>query len=425
MKKILSIVLVLVMTSTIMVGCGGKGSGTTDESNNLKVGVVLIGDKNDTYTKAHLDGIKSAAKEVGINPKNILVRDNIKENTCAKMAKDLIGNGCSLIISNSYAHQDAINKVAKDNSDVDFVAMSGDYAAVSGNGNMHDAFTLAYEARYVSGVVAGMKIKELVDKKKIPSKDLDKEENVKVGYVGAYPNAEIVSGYTAFYLGIKSVYKKVAMKVLYTNSWFNTKKEETAAKELIKDNCLIIGMHTDSKQVPSVIQKAKDNGTKVYSVGYNASMLGVAKNAALTSSINNWEVYYKELFQIALDNDDIPRDWAKGYPDKAVSISKLGPEVAKGTEEKVKEVEKGLADGSIKVFDTSKFTVNGKRIESHMVDLSKFDYSKNPPTVLFKGEEKEAIETQDEISYFSESTLRSAPYFDLRIDGIKELNAKK
>ena len=425
MKKILSIVLVLVMTSTIMVGCGGKGSGKTDESNNLKVGVVLIGDKKDTYTKAHLDGIKSAAKEVGINPKNILVRDNIKENTCAKMAKDLIGNGCSLIISNSYAHQDAINKVAKDNSDVDFVAMSGDYAAVSGNGNMHNAFTLAYEARYVSGVVAGMKIKELVDKKKIPSKDLDKEENVKVGYVGAYPNAEIVSGYTAFYLGIKSVYKKVAMKVLYTNSWFNTKREETAAKELIKDNCLIIGMHTDSKQVPSVIQKAKDNGTKVYSVGYNESMLGVAKNAALTSSINNWEVYYKELFQIALDEDDIPRDWAKGYSDKAVSISKLGPEVAKKKKKKVKEVEKGLADGSIKVFDTSKFTVNGKKIESHMVDLSKFDYSKNPPTVLFKGEEKEAIETQDEISYFSESTLRSAPYFDLRIDGIKELNTKK
>ena len=237
MKKYLSIVLVLVMTLTIMVGCGGKGSGKTDESNNLKVGVVLIGDKKDTYTKAHLDGIKSAAKEVGINPKNILVRDNIKENTCAKMAKDLIGNGCSLIISNSYAHQDSINKVAKENSDVDFVAMSGDYAAVSGNGNMHNAFTLAYEARYVSGVVAGMKIKELADKKKIPSKDLDKKKNVKVGYVGAYPNAEIVSGYTAFYLGIKSVYKKVAMKVLYTNSWFNTKREETAAKELIKDNC--------------------------------------------------------------------------------------------------------------------------------------------------------------------------------------------
>lgn len=425
MKKYLSIVLVLVMTLTIMVGCGGKGSGKTDKSNNLKVGVVLIGDKKDTYTKAHIEGIVNAAKEVGINSKNILVRDNIKENTCAKMAKDLIGNGCSLIISNSYAHQDAINKVAKENSDVDFVAMSGDYAAVSGNGNMHNAFTLAYEARYVSGVVAGMKIKELVDKKKIPSKDLDKEENVKVGYVGAYPNAEIVSGYTAFYLGIKSVYKKVSMKVLYTNSWFNTKREETAAKELIKDNCLIIGMHTDSKQVPSAIQKAKDNGTKVYSVGYNESMLGVAKNAVLTSSINNWEVYYKELFQIALDEDDIPRDWAKGYLDQAVSISKLGPEVAKGTGEKVKEVEKGLEDGSIKVFDTSKFTVNGKRIESHMVDLSKFDYSKNPPTVLFKGEKKEAIETQDEISYFSESTLRSAPYFDLRIDGIKELNAKK
>ncbi len=424
MKKLLGLVLVLVMAAALMAGCGGKDSEESNEASNLKVGVILVGNKKQAYTKAHLDGIKSAAKEVGINPKNILIRDKTKEDTCAKMAKDLIGNGCTLIISNSYMHQDSMNKVAKDNSDVNFVAMSGDYAAISENSNIYNAFTSIYEARYVSGVVAGMKVKELADKKKIPSKGFDKDGNVKVGYVGAYPNAEVVSGYTAFYLGIKSVYEKVSMEVSYTNSWSDSNKETSATKRLIDDNCLIIGMHTDSTKVPSVIQKEKDNGTIVYSVGYNTSMLKVAKNAALTSSLNNWEVYYNDLFRAVVDDEDIPQDWAKGYSANAVSISKLGPEVAKGTDKKVKEVEQGLKDGSIHVFDTSKFTVSGKKVDSHKIDLSKLDYSKNPPTILFQGETKEAIESENGISYFSESTLRSAPYFDLRIDGIKELNAK-
>ena len=425
MKKLLSILLVLAMTTTIMVGCGGKDSEKSNDEKSLKVGVILFGDNQDNYTKAHIDGNLDAAKEVGIDSENIIVKYNVKEDNCAKTAKELIGNGCSLIISNSYAYQDALNKVAKDYSDVNFVAMSGDYAAISGNNNFYNAFTSIYQAKYVSGVVAGLKIKELKEQKKIPKKDFDKDKNVKIGYIGEYPDAEEVSGYTAFYLGIKSVYDKVSMKVSYTEKRYAPNKEASVAKKLIKDNCLIIGQKTDSTEAASTIQKAKDDGTTVYIVGHNTSMLDVAKNATLTSSISNWKVYYKELLKDVMAEEDIPQDWAEGYSVDAVSISELGPEVAKGTDKKVTEVEQGLKDGSIQVFDTSKFTVKGKKINSYMVDLSKIDSSKNPPVVLFQGEKKETIENNNEISYFSESTLRSAPYFDLRIDGIKELNSKK
>ena len=439
MKKLLSLVLVLAMTAALMVGCGSsKDSGKAD---GLKVGCIMVGDKQETYTKAHIDGIIEAAKELGIKETDLIWKYTVGEDdSCSKAAKELIGNGCSLIIANSYGHQDYIAKVAKENPKVNFVSMTGDFAAISGLDNMYNAFTNVYESRYVSGVVAGMKIKELADANKISKKSIDKDGNVKVGYVGAYPYAEVVSGYTAFFLGIQSVYKKVAMEVYYTNSWFDPKKEAAAADKFIKDNCLIIGQHADSTGAPSTIQKAKDNGTLVYSVGYNMSMLDVAKTAALTSPLNNWKVYYKDLFQAVLDGKDIPQDWAEGYAKDAVSISELGPEVAKGTDAKVKEVEKGIKDGSIKVFDTKNFTITGKNValtkdpvKGSVVDLkltkegqvtkatkdfSYFDFSGAKPKLVYKGDVKDTIKDGE----FSESTLRSAPYFSLRIDGITELN---
>lgn len=439
MKKLLSLVLavVLVVSAFTMVGCGNKDSKKTD--NDLKIGCIMVGDEQETYTKAHIDGIIEAAKKVGIKETNLIWKYSVSEDdSCAKAAKELIGNGCSLIISNSYGHQDYIAKVAKENSKVNFVSMTGDFASISGLDNFYNAFTNIYEARFVSGVVAGMKIKELADANKIPAKS-KKDGKVKVGYVGAYPYAEVVSGYTAFYLGIKSVYEDVTMDVTYTNSWFDPKKEGAAADKFIKDNCIIIGQHADSTGAPSTIQKAKDNGATVYSVGYNMDMLDVAKTATLTSPLNNWGVYYTDLFQAVLDGKDIPQDWSEGYSKDAVSISKLGPEVAKGTDAKVAEVEKGIKDGSIKVFDTKSFTITGDSVKAtkdptrgSIIDLgldkgvvtkatkdfSYMDFSANPPKVVYKGEVQDTIKDGE----FSESTLRSAPYFSLRIDGITELD---
>lgn len=435
MKKVLSLVLtlVLVVSAFTFVGCGKSSNSYT-----LKIGCIMIRDKNDAYTKAHEEGIKEAAKSLGIDvATQILWREKVGENAnCSKAAKDLIGNGCSLIISNSFGHQDYMAKVAKDNPKVNFVSMTGNYAAISGLDNFYNAFTKIYEAKYVSGVVAGMKIKELDEQKKIPKKSFDKDRNVKVGYIVAYdkdsnakdgsidvfPEEEIVSGYTAFYLGIKSVYKNVVMDVDYTSERFSAKKEAESAEKLIKKNCVIIGQHTDSKGASSAVEKAKKEGAVVYSVGNNKNMLDEAPTAALTSSVNYWKTYYTELLKAVKDDENIPQDWAEGYSKNAVGTSKLGPEVAKGTEQKVEKVIEGLKDGSIQVFDTKTFTVGGKEVESEEFDLSYKDSKSGK--IIYKGDTKECIESKNGNSFFSESTLRSAPYFSLKIDGITELNAQ-
>ena len=433
MKKIVSAFLTAALAVSMLVGCGsgnagagaGTESGSTAEATDLKIGVILVGDETETYTKAHIDGINEAADSLGIPRDNIQWKERVEESEdCYDAAKALIADGCTLVISNSYGHQDFMAEAAEEFSDVNFVAMTGDYAAISGLDNFYNAFTNVYESRYVSGVVAGMKVAELDAAGEIPAEGYDENGNVKIGYVGAYPYAEVVSGYTAFYLGIQSVFPNVVMDVQYTNSWFDIEGEAAAADVLIKRGCVVIGQHADSTGAPDTVEKAWQNGQVVYSVGYNMSMLDVAPDAALTSATNVWSAYYKELFSDVLNGKEIPQDWSKGFNDDAVAITDLGPNVAEGTADKVAEVEAALKDGSLHVFDTSKFTVNGKQIteDDAKVDLSYVDYSTN--TVVYKGDTKTALVTDDDgNSYFEESVLRAAPYFTLRIDGITELNA--
>lgn len=416
-KKLLSLALVAAMAVSMFVGCG-----STQKDDSFKVGVILVGDATESYTLAHMEGIKAAAKKVGISENDILWKEKIEETEeCYNSAKALVAQGCKLVISNSYGHQDFMAQAAEEYKDVNFVAMTGDYAAISGLDNFYNAFTGVYESRYVSGVVAGMKVAELVKDNKIPETGFDKDGNIKIGYVGAFPYAEVKSGYTAFFLGIQSVVPNVAMQVQYTSSWFDIEKEAAAADTLIKNGCVIIGQHADSTGAPDKVQSYYDNGTVVYSVGYNVDMLSTAPKAALTSATNVWEVYYEKLFSAALKGEKLPQDLALGYADGGVAITALGPDVAEGTTEKVAEVEAALREGKLHVFDTSKFTVDGKHLDSYKKDLSYMDFS--TMTVVYKGEEVETIKKDGDVSYFDESAFRAAPYFDLVIDGITELNA--
>lgn len=431
MKKIVSALLVAGFTASMLVGCGSGNSseagteGGSASGSDLKIGVILIGDETETYTKAHIDGINDAAESLGIPSENIEWKERVEESEdCFDAAKALVADGCTLVISNSYGHQDFMAEAAAEFEDVNFVAMTGDYAAISGLDNYYNAFTNVYESRYVSGVVAGMKVAELDAAGEIPAEGYDENGNVKIGYVGAYPYAEVVSGYTAFYLGIQSVFPNVVMDVQYTNSWFDIEGEAAAADVLIKRGCVIIGQHADSTGAPDTVEKAWQNGQVVYSVGYNMSMLDTAPDAALTSATNNWSAYYTELISAAMNGTEIPQDWAEGYAEDAVAITELGPNVAEGTADKVAEVEGAIKDGSLKVFDTSKFTVGGQTVTDEMatVNLSYMDYSTN--TAVYEGETTSALATDDNgVTFFEESALRSAPYFQIRIDGITELNA--
>lgn len=417
MKKGLKSFGVALLSVVGLVGCGTSTTGSTTSS--FKAGFILVGDENEGYSMAHIEGIKSAASKLGLSDDQIIMKKKIEENDAVTTsAKDLISSGCKLVVSNSYGHQDYMAATAQEYSNVQFVADTGDFAAISGIENLSNAFTSIYEARYVSGIVGGMKLKELIDGGKLTSANMDANGNYKIGYVGAYEYAEVISGYTAFFLGVQSIVPNITMDVKFTYSWFDIDKEGAAAQYLVGQGAVIIGQHADSTGAPAACEDLLNKGKVCYSVGYNVDMLSVAPNAALTSATNNWEVYYEYVLKQAMEGKEIATDWAKGYSDNAVGITALGTSCAEGTAAKVTEAETAIKNGTLKIFDTSKFTVDGQKITSHKHDFSYYDYSGSAPKVIYSGETKETIKTEGDVSYVEESVIRSAPYFDIKIDGI-------
>lgn len=434
MKKLFTLLMVLTMIMAL-AACA-KDEATTDDmydkeaseeqsekeatdeakedeaTSKVKVGIILVHDENTGYDYAHIQGIKAAAAAVGFTDDQVIWKYNISEDEKAyDTATDLVEQGCTYIFSDSYGHQSYMLQAASENEDVVFVSMTGDTAALSGLPNFKNAFNYTYESRYVSGVVAGMKLAELVENGEVGDSNMDENGDIKIGYVGAYPYAEVVSGYTGFYLGVKSIVNNVVMDVTYTNSWYDPTAEAEAANSLVSNGAIILSQHADSTGAPSATEALLEGGTTAYIIGYNVDMLSVAPTAALTSSQNDWGVYYTYAFNSIVSGDDIMTDWAKGYSDGAVMISELGGSVAEGTAEKVEEVEAALKAGTLHIFDTSKFTVGGEAVTSYLAIDTDGDWV---------GDTGEAITD----GIFNESTLRSAPYFGLRIDGITELNAQ-
>lgn len=428
MKRFMSVLLVAVLGIVLL-----EGSILTDRANvrkkeavpELKVGVILNGDETESNTEAHIKGIQAAAKKLGISENNIEWKTRIDgSDACYDAAKSLAEDGCGLIIANSKAHQDYIKKAAEKFPEAKFVCIGGEYAAISQLDNFYNGYTAIYEARYVSGAVAGMKLEEMIRENCIPDGSMDEAGNVRIGYVGSYPDAENVSDYTAFYLGIRSVVSNVVMNVAYTHADYDMELETTAADTLMNLGCVIIGQHDGSTGVPAAIQARKDAGQIVYYVGCNADMLETAPTASLTSAVSNWNTYYLEIFKKALQKEKLPQDWCGGYAEDAVKITQLGPEAADGTAQKADEIESAISDGSYKVFDTSAFTVSGGNVSDAKVDLSYLN--EDGSQVVYPGETVEAIVSDsDGQNYFAESQYRSAPYFTLRIDGITELNAEE
>ena len=410
MKKLLALILALVMACAL-AACGSSGSNSGTGSNtpatpssdvqddntadstgstDVKIGCILIGDENEGYTAAHYNGAMEMKEKLGLNDDQIIVKWNIPEDETAKdAAMDLADQGCQIIFANSFGHETYILEAAGEYPEVQFCHATGTQAASSGLSNMHNYFTNIYEARYVSGVVAGLKLNEMIEDGTV------KEDACKMGYVGAFPYAEVISGYTAFYLGAKSVCPSVTMEVKYTNSWASFDLEKECADALISDGCVLISQHADTTGAPTACEAAG-----VPCVGYNIDMTSVAPNTALTSASMDWGVYYTYAVQCMLDGTAIDTDWCKGFAEGADKITALNDKtVAEGTEEKVKEVEDALIDGSLHVFDTSAFTVDGKELDT---------YKKGDTEYISDG-------------YFHESEYGSAPAFDIAIDGITSI----
>ena len=409
MKKFLALMLALIMVLSL-VACGGSSDDTatddtsTSDAPDIKIGAIYIGDENEGYTAAHMNGLKAAMANLNI-PEDCYIEYTVipEDNTAYDKCVDLAEAGCNLIFTNSYGHQTYTQQAANEYPEVQFVALTGDLAALSGLPNLKNAFPHTFESRYVSGVVAGMKLKELMDAGEVT--------DPYVGYVGAFPYAEVVSGYTAFFLGVRSIVPEAHMDVQYTNSWFDLTKEAEAANALIARGCVIISQHADSTGAPSACEAALAEGTTVYCVGYNIDMLSVAPTAALTSATNNWVKYYEYALTQVLNGEDIKTDWSEGYANDAVAITELGASCAAGTAEKVDEVIAGIKDGSLQVFDTASFTVGGEVVTSALAIDTDGDWVNDTAEAIIDGA-------------FVESYHRAAPYFALRIDGITELTAE-
>lgn len=360
---------------------------------DLKVGFVFIGDENEGYTAAHYKGAQEMKEALGLSDDQIIVKWNIPEDETAQdAAMDLADQGCQIVFANSFGHESYMIEAAKEYPEVQFCHATGFQAASSGLSNMHNYFTSIYEARYVSGVVAGMKLNQMIEDGTVA------KDACKIGYVGAYPYAEVISGYTAFFLGVRSVCPDATMEVKYTNSWASFDLEKEAADALISDGCVLISQHADTTGAPTACEAAG-----VPCVGYNISMIATAPTQALTSSTNNWGAYVTEAVSHMLGGTEIPVDWCKGFSDGAVLITELNEAaVAPGTKEKVEEVELKLAAGELHVFDTSTWTVDGQTLDTYKKDGSDIEYISD--------------------GYFHESEFASAPSFDILIDGIKTID---
>ena len=405
MKKFLAMLLALVMALSL-VACGEKkddtqGNGDGDATAaKVKVGFITLHDENSTYDKNFIDAAKEACANLGlVENEDYFIKTNVGETEqCAEVAADLVDAGCNIIFADSFGHEPYMIEVAKANPEVQFCHSTGTRAHTEGLANYHNAFASIYEGRYLAGIAAGLKLNAMIDAGDI------KADEAKMGYVGAFTYAEVVSGYTSFYLGAKSVCPTVTMDVTFTGSWYDETLEKEGAEKLIQGGCKLISQHADSLGAPTACENAG-----VPNVSYNGSTQTACPNTYIISSRINWAPYYEYAIKAVMDGTAIDTDWTGTLATNSVVLTDLNTTVAaEGTAEAIAAATAKLEKGEIHVFDCSTFTVKGETLTSYMADV---DAGDNAP-------DTEVVHD----GYFAESEKRSAPYFDLEIDGINRLD---
>ena len=403
-RRLIALLVCLVMVMMPMLAaCGGGGGGeeapAADEG-GIKVGLITLHDENSTYDLNFINSFKDSMAALGISEENYMIKTNIPEGQeCYDTAADLVDAGCNIIFADSFGHEAYMIQAAKEFPDVQFCHATGTKAHTEGLSNYHNAFAAIYEGRYLAGVAAGMKLNELKDAGKL------KGDKPKMGYVGAFTYAEVVSGYTSFYLGAKSVCPDVTMDVTFTGSWYDETAEKEGANKLIQGGCDLISQHADSMGAPTACEEAG-----IPDVSYNGSTKSAAPNTYIVSSRINWSPYYEFAVNAVKNGEEIPADWTGTIETGSVELTELNEDVAaEGTAEKLEEVKAGLADGSIHVFDCAAISVEGKPLDSYKADVDDMGDYEPDTEVVSDG-------------YFHESEYRSAPYFDLNIDGINLLD---
>ena len=395
MKKI----VLLVLCVAAMLGLCACGKDDKDKK-DIKIGLICLHDENSTYDKNFIDAMKEVQKELKLSDSQIIIKTNIPESdACLDACKDLVDRGCTIIFADSFGHEDYMVQAAQKYKDVQFCHATGTQAHTLKLDNYHNAFANIYEGRYAAGVAAGLKLNEMIESGKITA------DKAVMGYVGAYTYAEVVSGYTSFYLGAKSVCPTVTMKVQFTGSWYDEAKEKEAAVALINLGCVLISQHADSMGAPTACESAG-----VPNISYNGSTVSACPNTFIVSSRINWSKYYAFAINCVKEGKTIPYDWTGGFKEGSVELSAVNEKAAAaGTVEKVNATVDALKAGTIKVFSTDTFTVGGQKLTSYLADIDSDKAFEHETEAISDG-------------YFHESEKRSAPAFDIRIDGIELLN---
>jgi basic membrane protein A len=397
LAKVLALCLAISMIALCFGACGGTKN-PDDDKPALKVGFIFLHDEQSTYDKNFMDAAKAACEEMGVE---YAQKTQIPESKdCYDAAVELIEvDGCNIIFADSFGHEAFLIDAAKKYPDVQFCHATGTQAHTAGVANFHNAFASIYQGRYLAGVAAGLKLNEMIDAGKITA------DKAKMGYVGAFTFAEVMSGYTSFYLGAKSVCPTVTMDVKFTGSWYDEQKEKEAAQALIAGGCVLISQHADSMGAPTACETAG-----VPNVSYNGSTVAACPNTFIVSSRIDWTPYFKYMIKCVQDGKAIDADWTGTIETGSVVLTDINETAAAaGTKEKIEEVKAKLLDGSINVFDTANFTVKGEKITTYLADVD---------TDANFEKDTEAIEN----GVFYESKHRSAPYFDIEIDGITLLD---
>ena len=408
MKKFLAVLLALAMVFAL-AACGSgqqtpesTAAASDNGASNIKVGFIFLHDENSTYDLNFMNGSKEAAAALGLSDDQVMMKTNIPEGQeCYEAAADLADAGCNIIFADSFGHEDYMIQAAKEYPDVQFCHSTGTKAHTEGLANYHNAFASIYEGRYLAGIAAGMKLNEMIENGEFTA------DEAKMGYVGAFTYAEVISGYTSFFLGARSVCPTVTMDVTFTGSWYDETAEKEAANTLIAGGCKLISQHADSMGAPTACESAG-----VPDVSYNGSTVDSCPNTFIVSSRIDWAPYYEYAITCVLNGEAIDTDWTGSLETGSVLLTEVNTKAAAaGTEEALQAAEEKLKSGELHVFDTSTFTVNGKPLTTFMADVDT-DAAYTPDT--------EAISD----GYFHESEYRSAPYFTVPIDGINLLDTK-
>ena len=394
MKKFIALLLALVMVLSF-AACGGET--TKDEAPKFKAGFIFLHDENSTYDLNFMNAAKEACEALGVE---YMIKTNIDENEeCYDAAAELVDAGCTYIFADSFGHEPYMLQAAQEFPDVQFCHATGTQAHTANVANYHNAFASIYEGRFLGGVAAGMKLNEMIAAGEFTA------EEAKVGYIGAFPYAEVISGMTSFFLGVRYVCPSATMDVTFTNSWYDPTLEKEGAIKLINNGCKLISLHADSMGAPTECQ---NNGVPF--VFYNGSAKDACPDTYIIASYINWAPYMKYSMEAAMKGETIAADWIGTLENGGVALKDLNEAVAaEGTAAKLEEVKAALMNGTLKVFDTDTFTVNGQKLTTYTADVD--DMGDYVP-------ETEAIKD----GYFHESEYRSAPYFDMFIDGITNLD---